>query len=142
MGKNKINNPEKNKEKTNKHEDKISDTSNTSSKGIIIKTLAWIFGGKYLENKEVLNAIPFFLYLIVIGILYITNGNIADKKIREINKLTKEVKELRSEYIITKSELMFLSKQSEIAKKTEALGLKEPIQQPYLILADSTIEIY
>lgn len=112
------------------------------SRGIIIKILEWLFSGRYLENDDVVKLIPFFIYLIIIGIVYITNGNIADKKIREINKLNKELKELRAQYIITKSELMFLSKQSEIAKRTEALGIKESTQQPYLILADSTISIY
>jgi hypothetical protein len=71
------------------------------------------------------------------------NGNIADKKIRDINKLNKEIKELRSNYIITKSELMFLSKQTEVAKRVEPLGLKETTQQPYLILnTDTTLSIY
>ncbi len=114
----------------------------TPSRGIVIKILSWIFGGKYLESEESFNIVPFFLYLIGIGILYITNGNIADKKIREINKLNKELKELRSEYIITKSELMFLSKQSEIAKRAKPLELKETTQQPYLIITDSSTKIY
>ncbi len=113
------------------------------SRGIIVRLLAYIFGARYLETSDTQKHIYYFIFLVILGILYITNGNIADKKIRDINKLNKELKELRSQYIITQSELMFLSKQSEVAKRVEPLGLKEPTQQPYLILhKDSTIQIY
>lgn len=115
----------------------------SNNKGIVIKILSRIFGAKYLESEEVAGHLPFFIFLVIIGIIYITNTNMADKKIREINKLNKELKELRSEYIITKSELMFLSKQSEVAKRVEPIGLKETTQQPYLIInSDTTIKIY
>ena len=50
-----------------------------------------------------------------------------------------QLKELRSEYISTKSDLMFASKQSQVAKATEALGLKESIVPPFKIEVDSTI---
>lgn len=121
----------------------LTEEKNFSSKGFIIKLLSKVFGGSYLESKIIENNIPYFIFLIVLGLVYITNTNIADKKIREINKINKELKELRSEYIITKSELMFLSKQSEVAKKVEPIGLKETTQQPYLIISeDSTLKIY
>ncbi|GAB4202059.1 MAG: hypothetical protein Fur0023_07390 [Bacteroidia bacterium] len=113
------------------------------SKGLVIKYLSLIFGGQYLENQQIFKQIPYFIFLIFIGIIYITNTNIADKKVRDINKLNKELKELRSQYIITKSELMFLNKQSEIAKRLEPLGIKEITQQPYLIICeDTTLKIY
>lgn len=121
----------------------LTEERNFSSKGFIIKLLSKVFGGSYLESKIIENNIPYFIFLIVLGLVYITNTNIADKKIREINKINKELKELRSEYIITKSELMFLSKQSEVAKRVEPIGLKETTQQPYLIISeDSTLKIY
>ncbi|HPQ08689.1 MAG TPA: FtsL-like putative cell division protein [Bacteroidia bacterium] len=115
----------------------------SAKKGIVIRIIGKIFGGQFLENEEVVKQVPYFGFLVLIGIIYIMNGNIADKKIRDINKLNKEIKELRSNYIITKSELMFLSKQTEVAKRVEPLGLKETTQQPYLILnTDTTLSIY
>jgi len=108
-----------------------------------MRLLALVFGANFLERSDVQKHIYYFIFLIFIGILYITNGNMADKKIREINKLNKELKELRSKYIISKAELMFLNKQSEVAKRVEPLGLKETTQQPYLILnTDTTLKIY
>ena len=130
-------------------EEKMSNTTvvtehpSSPSKGLLMRLLALVFGANFLERSEVQKQIYYFIFLIFIGILYITNGNMADKKIREINKLNKELKELRSEYIISKAELMFLNKQSEVAKRVEPLGLKETTQQPYLILnTDTTLKIY
>ena len=74
----------------------------------------------------------------VLAILYIGNGYYADSKIRQVNKVNNQLKELRSEYISTKSDLMFASKQSEVAKMALQIGLKEPIVPPTKILVDST----
>ncbi|MCX8142913.1 MAG: FtsL-like putative cell division protein [Bacteroidia bacterium] len=151
MPKNKIKaNPTPKLEEENKTiEEKVSNTTvvtehpSSPSKGLLMRLLALVFGANFLERSDVQKQIYYFIFLIFIGILYITNGNMADKKIREINKLNKELKELRSEYIISKAELMFLNKQSEVAKRVEPLGLKETTQQPYLILnTDTTLKIY
>ncbi len=80
---------------------------------------------------------PFVLFLACIALFYIANGYYADDKIREVNKLSNNLKELRTEYIFTKSELMFASKQSEVAKSAEKLGLKEPVVPPVIIETDS-----
>jgi hypothetical protein len=84
-----------------------------------------------------LSHLPFILFLALTAIFYIANGYYADDKIREVNKLSNQLKELRSEYISTKSELMFASKQSEVAKSAEELGLKEPVVPPVKIEVDS-----
>lgn len=55
------------------------------------------------------------------------------KKIRRINKLGKEIKELKWEYINVKSELMFRSKMSEVSKSVEPLGLKQLSSPPQKI---------
>lgn len=143
MTKNRLTKKDSDASVSEKKENNIQNEKSSASRGIIIKMLSKIFGGKYLETEMVVNNISYFIFLIFIGLLYITNTNIADKKIRDINKLNKELKELRSQYIISKSELMFLSKQSELAKRVEPLGLKETTQQPYLILCeDTTQKIY
>ncbi len=104
----------------------------------IVKSLNSVFSGTFLSNEKVLKHIPFVLFLSVIAILYIANGYWADDKIRQVNKITSRLKELRSEYISTKSDLMFVSKQSEVAKSAEKLGIKEPIAPPMKIVVDTT----
>jgi hypothetical protein len=106
-------------------------------KGVLAKALSSVFSGTFLTNEKTLKHVPFLLFLALIAILYIANGYQADDKIRDVNRITNELKELRSEYISTKSDLMFVSKQSEVAKSVETMGLKEPIAPPMKIETDS-----
>ncbi len=90
-----------------------------------------------LNYRSIVKQVPFFLFLAMLAVLYIYNGHYADKTIRNINRTAKEVKELQYEYKTVKSEVMFRSKQSELAKAVEPLGLKELTVAP-VILKDTT----
>ena len=83
--------------------------------------------------------ISFFLFLAILAVLYIYNGHFADKTARNINKVSKELKELQYEYKTLKSELMFRSKQSELAKALELYGLKE-LTFPPVVIQDSILK--
>lgn len=102
--------------------------------GGVVKSLSAVFSGTFLSNEIVLKYIPFVLFLSCIGIGYISYNYWADDKLRKQTKITAELKELRSEYIANKSDLMFISKQSEVAKAVESMGLKEPVVPPMKIL--------
>ena len=91
---------------------------------------------KWINYQSVVRQVPFFLFLAVIAIIYIYNGHYADKTVRRINRLSKEVKELQYEYKTVKSEVMFHSKQSELAKAVEPLGLKELTEPPVVLKAN------
>ncbi len=90
---------------------------------------------RWLNYQSVVRQVPFFLFLAVLAVIYIYNGHHADKTIRSINRTAKEVKELQWEYKTVKSEVMFRSKQSELAKAVEPLGLKE-LTEPPVVLKD------
>jgi hypothetical protein len=115
----------------------VSKIARPVKKGVLAKGLSSVFSGAFLTSDKTLKHLPFILFLAVIAIFYIANGYYADDKVREANKLSNELKELRSEYISTKSELMFASKQSEVAKAGAELGLKEPVVPPVKIVVDS-----
>jgi hypothetical protein len=91
---------------------------------------------RWLNYQSVVRQVPFFLFLALLAVIYIYNGHNADNTIRQINRTAKEVKELQWEYKTVKSEVMFRSKQSELAKAVEPLGLKELVQAP-VVLKDS-----
>lgn len=112
--------------------------SKPGKKGVLAKGLSKIFGGGFLSDERTMQHIPFILFLAFIAILYIANGYYADDKIREVNRVNNQIKELRTEYISSKSDLMFVSKQSQVAKAVEPLGLKEPVIAPMKIEIDST----
>jgi len=90
-----------------------------------------------LSYRWIMKNITFFLFLAALAVVYIYNGHYADKIVRDINRTNKELKELQYEYKTLKSEVMFRSKQSELAKAVEPFGLKE-LTQPPVVLIDST----
>lgn len=93
-----------------------------------------IFSGSFLSKDYVILQLPFILFLTLIGLAYIANGFLAEKSVREISRLNNRLKELKSEFIISKSELMFMSNQSEVARSVVSIGLKESVVPPKKIV--------
>lgn len=89
---------------------------------------------RWLNYQSVVRQIPFFLFLTLLAVIYIYNGHYADKTTRAINRTAREVKELQHEYKTVKSEVMFRSKQSELAKEADTLGLKELTGSPTVLM--------
>src|SRR5580700_692176 len=91
---------------------------------------------KMFSHRWLVKNIPFFLFITCAAVIYIYNGHYADKTARDINMVNNELKELKYEYKTLKSEVMFRSKQSELAKAVEPFGLKELTLPPF-VLVDS-----
>ena len=70
------------------------------------------------------------MFGILLAILYISNTHYAEKTVRRINAIQAEVEDLRADYTTRKADLMFASKQSEVAKKVKDLGLRESLTPP------------
>lgn len=80
---------------------------------------------------------PFIIFLGFLAMVYIANNHWTMKNIRDIDKLSKEIKELSWDYKTLKADLMFKSKMTEVAKKVDTLGLKELIEPPKKIVVIS-----
>ncbi len=93
-----------------------------------------IFTGNFLTKGYVLNQLPFIFFMSLLAIVYIANGYYAEKTVIELNKVTNDIKELRSEFITLKSELNYRSKQSQVAKAVQPFGLKESVVPPVKIV--------
>ncbi len=91
-----------------------------------------ILTGSVLAKKQVSKQFPFLIFLVGLGIIYITNRYHAEHLLRDTVKLQQELDELRAQSITTTSELMFLSRQSQVIKLVEEnhLGLKESTIPP------------
>ncbi len=87
----------------------------------------------YFEEGFPVKYLPKILFAFVLGLIYIGNTHYSEKSIRKINKLHTEVEDLRADYTTLKADLMFASKQSEVARRVKPLGLKESIDPPYKI---------
>ena len=81
----------------------------------------------FITTDDATRALPFVLFLAFLGMVYIGNRHLADKNIRKIDKLTKEVKELSWGYKVAKADMAFKSTLSEVAQRTDTLGIKESI---------------
>lgn len=90
--------------------------------------------GSFMTKGNVVDLLPFLLFVSLIGIFYISIRYYSEKNVFRMNAISNELKELRSEYISTKSELMFKSKQSEVAKAVAETGLKESVVPPKKIV--------
>ena len=86
--------------------------------------------------KSIFNAdqatrvLPFILFMVALGMLYIANRHLAEKNIRDIDKISRQVKELNYDYKSTKAELAFKSTLTEVSKRADTLGIKESGQPP------------
>jgi hypothetical protein len=65
--------------------------------------------------------------------IYIANMHMAERSIRDINKISKQVKELSWDYKTTKADLAFKSTLTEVAKRVDTLGIKESLEPPQKI---------
>lgn len=88
--------------------------------------------GTIITRTIVVKQLPFIIFLSIIGIIYIGNRYHAEKVIRDINRVQEDVRNLRAEEITTASQLMKISKQSEVVKmvKEKNLGLVESTEPP------------
>lgn len=97
-----------------------------------------VFG--IFSKDMLLKVMPYIFFLTLIALVYIANSYYAERTVRDIDRVTKELKTLRTEYISGKSELMFVSKQSEVAKAVAWQGLKESVEAPKKIIVEPTKE--
>jgi hypothetical protein len=89
--------------------------------------------GDIFSKDSFFKTIPYLGYLTLLAIAYISNTYYAEKTFRQIEKIKVELRELRFQYISSKSELMYYGKQTEIAKRVLPAGLKETKIPPYKI---------
>jgi predicted membrane protein len=85
-------------------------------------------------NTWLVKNIPFYLFAAMLAIIYIANGHYADKMVREINSTAKNLKEKEYEFKTVKRDVIFRSKESELAKAVEPLGLKELLVPPVRLI--------
>ena len=90
----------------------------------------------YFEEGFPVQYIPKIVFVMTLGLIYIGNTHHAEKTVRKINHIQAEVEDLRADYTTLKADLMFSSKQSEVAEKVKAYGLKESLTPPFKIVVE------
>lgn len=82
----------------------------------------------------VLNNIRFVVFLVFLGVVYISFVRQAEANVRSIQHLREDVRKLRWEYMSLQSELMYNSTQSEIIAVMKAKGFKVDKKGPKRIV--------
>ena len=90
----------------------------------------------YFEEGFPVQHLPKIIFVMALGLFYIGNTHYAEKTVRKINNMQAEVEDLRADYTTMKSDLMFASKQSEVAKKVKPFGLEESLEPPHKIVVE------
>ncbi len=105
----------------------------SSGKGVFSIVDKYIPIGNIFNEGLPVQYVPKVLFFAFMMMLYIANAHYGDKLVRKTNRLQNEVNDLRADYTTLKADLMFKSKQSEVAKQVVDLGLQESIEPPIKI---------
>lgn len=84
-----------------------------------------------LSVRKVNAYLRFVLFLTLIGMGYIANTHYAVEQVRKAEGLRKEVKDLRSKYLMRESTLRAGLRFSEVADRVDTLGLHRLTAPPY-----------
>lgn len=93
-----------------------------------------LMSGFSMTGFYLFNNIHFIFYLAFLGIIYIANSHYAVQTIKEITSLQKELRKVIWESNSKKSDLMYQSMESNVAKKVSKLGLKKLETNPKKII--------
>ena len=76
----------------------------------------------------------FVLFLGFLGVIYIANAHLAERRIRDVQALEKDIRQLKWEYMSIKRAVLLQTMQSEIDDKVEGDGLLLGANGPKVIL--------
>ena len=92
------------------------------------KLIADIMGGDIFSKDGFVGLFPFFVYIVFLSMLYITNVYIAEDVSRDIAKSNRRIEDLHVEYVYLKSEITKITKQSNMVNMLKDKGIKESVE--------------
>ena len=97
--------------------------------------LKQIVTGGWLHSDFIRKNFLYFLFLLILGIIYISNRYDVETTIIESHKIKEEIKQLRSEYTYYTEKLMQLTTELQIEKlaKEKKLGIEMSKTPPIVI---------
>jgi len=103
----------------------------------IKKSIYDVLKGNFLIRKDSFKNWRFILFIVALMLLMIASSHSSDKKVMEIAAINKEIKELRAEFVDTRSISMKMRLESTVRKKVGEQGLKPSENPPYVIKVTS-----
>jgi len=87
------------------------------------QTLYNVLKGKFLVDEDAKKNWGFIIFLTGLALLMITSSHQIDRKVQRIATLNKEKRQLYSQFVATRSDLMKLKMESSISKRLADNGL-------------------
>ena len=112
--------------------DEVVETKSKGNK--LTRGVSSFMSGRFLTSETTMNYLPFVMFLAFLSLCYIANGYYAHNRLKDLDSLDNSITELRTQYIIAKDKLMYLSKESEVNKAAAQTGLKEALVPPAKIV--------
>ncbi|WP_366836651.1 FtsL-like putative cell division protein [Lutibacter sp.] len=103
----------------------------------IKKNIYNILKGNFLISDDALKNWKFLVFVVVLMLFMISSAHYADRQVLEIAKLNKEIKELKAEFVDTRSIAMKIKLESNIKNKVKELGLQPSENPPEIIKVTS-----
>jgi len=103
---------------------------NPFTRKMVGKSLHDLLDGSFLTKDKFIRGIPFIVFIMILAVIYITNIFQVERTKRQIDNLEEELRELRYEYITSRSKLMYESKPSELVLKLKEYGIGETMDPP------------
>lgn len=118
---------------------KIKDVEEKKTQGFsAARFLAGLLNGDVLHHEGFTKNISFMVYLVVMLIMYLGYGYYAENSLRELMNTDAKLKEVKAEYVTSKSILEQKKLQSKIAETVASTGLKETLKSPYKIRTEAS----
>jgi len=96
-----------------------------------------IIKGKFLVSDDAFKNWRFIIFLSLLALIMIASSHQADKKVHRIARLNNEVKELKSEYVDLRMQLMQAKMESRIIKAMAKRGLHISETPPQKIIVQN-----
>ncbi len=106
-----------------KHKVKDFDSGNDVNSDLKGYSFKDFINGQILSRGFLWKHFSYIVFLVLLAFIYINNHYSVEKLLKEQIHLTREVRELKYEAITTSSELMQMSRQSEVIRRTMEAGL-------------------
>ncbi len=100
---------------------------------IVTRTVGSVLSGAFLSREKTIRSLPFIFFITLLALGYIANGYYAEAQIRKQNKLSNEIQDLYSAYVVSQSDLSAISTRDPVAQRVKPLGLKDSLQKPNII---------
>ena len=89
-----------------------------------------VLKGKFLVSKDAFKNWKIIIYVVILLLFMISRSHSTDEKVLKIAKLNSEIRELKAEFVDTRTKVMRLELESSVQKKVVERGLLPSTNPP------------